>query len=122
MRTIDSPPLNIEWSVVKRSLPQAQPVKIDHAMVIRPANDMLVKKLSLQPELDAHRLGRTDNDAHESADTRTHSVTFTATTPHGVNETNEYENLSKLWVPNSGVNIHQQPLTNGSSQSNEVCG
>ena len=122
MRTIDFPPLNIEWSVVKRSLPQAQPVKIDHAMVIRPANDMLVKKLSHHPRPDAHKSGRTDNDAHESADMRKHSVTSTATTPHGVNETNEYENLSKLWVPNSGVNIHQQPLMNGSSQSNEVCG
>jgi len=82
------PPTQIEWSVVKRSLPQVQPVKIDHAKVIRPANDMLVKKLSLHVTPDAHRSGQMDNDAHETADTRIRSATFTATTPHGVNETN----------------------------------
>jgi hypothetical protein len=83
------PPLNIEWSVVKRSLPQAQPVNAKHAKVIRPANDMLVKKLSHHPRPDARKSGQTDNDAHETADMRKRYVTSTATTPHGVNETNE---------------------------------
>jgi hypothetical protein len=83
-----SPPHKLQWSVVKRSLPQVQPVNIDHVKVIRPVNDMLVKKWFLHLTPDAHKSGRTDNDAHETVDTRTHSVTSTATTPHGVNETN----------------------------------
>ena len=89
VRTIDLPPLTIEWSVVKRSLQQVQPVNAKHAKVIRPANDMLVKKLSHQPRPDAHKSGQTDNDVHESVDMRIHSVTSTATTLHGVNESNE---------------------------------
>ncbi len=83
---------------------------------------MPVKKLSHHRLPDVHKSCQTDNDVHETAYTMKHSVTSTATTLHGANETNECEKLSKLWVPNSGVNVHRQPLTNGSTQSNEVSG
>jgi hypothetical protein len=36
-----------------------------------------------------------DDDAHETADIKTHSVPFTVNTLHGVNEMNTYESSYK---------------------------